>query len=328
MMRNEYRRSLIMLRSNAPGYSGHVRLERRTLMGSMYFIVQAPPLINTLHAALVGRNQNSYYACEIGTLNRDNRGQLTLGYNFDPRNICDRDLEDYQLIAVCLAEGSNLSIVLFGNVDGYADINWERVRTTLYGLFFPDRGSIGDILPPPLAGTPPRPVPQPPQVQIPQQPSPRPPEQPPAPPRPQDEPMTLPDYSMEAPAYPAETQGEIQPRQSAAEEMGIDPDYPWPEAVETLKPLFFSSPAIEAAPDERFKYVAAPMPEGSGYKSCYAGIRAENGVPVEVCYALPSAYQANPPAGMEEYHWIGDQNAGWWAIEQALQDNVQNKNDQ
>ena len=35
MMRNDYRRALILLRSNAASYSGHVRLERRTLMGSM-----------------------------------------------------------------------------------------------------------------------------------------------------------------------------------------------------------------------------------------------------------------------------------------------------
>ena len=324
-----------MLRSNAPGYSGHVRLERRTLLGSMYFIAQGPQGIDGLRAALVGRDQNGYYACEIGTLRRDNRGQLTLSYTFDPRNICDHELEDYQLITVSLAEGGNLSIVLFGNVNGSAEINWERVRTTLYGLFYPDRGSVGDILPPPLAGIPPRPVPQPPQAEPPQRPAPRPPAEPPqrpqAPdgnipprpaPQPQDKPMTLPDYSMEVPAYPAETQGESAPRPSAAEEMGIDPDLPWPEAVETLKPLFFSSPAIEAAPDEHFKYVAAPMPEGSAYKSCYAGIRAEGGLPVEVCYALPAAYTPNPPAGMEEYHWIGDQNAGWWAIEQAIQGNA------
>ncbi|MBQ3574390.1 MAG: hypothetical protein IJA26_01855, partial [Clostridia bacterium] len=310
------------------------RLERRTLLGSMYFIAQGPQGIDGLRTALVGRDQNGYYACEIGTLERDNRGQLTLGYTFDPRNICDHELEDYQLIAVCLVEGNNLSIVLFGNVNGFADINWERVRTTLYGLFFPDRGSVGDILPPPLVGIPPRPMPQPPQVEIPPRPAPRPPvQQPDIPPRPtprppaqnpqpeipsQDIPTTLPDYSMELPAYPAETQGENQNRPSAADEMGMDPDMPWPEAVETLKPLFFSSPAIEAAPDDRFKYIAAPMPDGSGYKSCYAGIRAENGMPVEVSYAIPSAYQPNPPAGMDEYRWIGDQNAGWWAIEQQL----------
>ena len=39
MVRNDYRRSLIMLRAHEPGYSGHVRLERRVMMGTMNFIV-------------------------------------------------------------------------------------------------------------------------------------------------------------------------------------------------------------------------------------------------------------------------------------------------
>ena len=42
MNRNEYRRAFIMLRAAMPGYGGHVRLERRTLTGSMYFIITAP----------------------------------------------------------------------------------------------------------------------------------------------------------------------------------------------------------------------------------------------------------------------------------------------
>ena len=43
MSRNEYRRAFIMLRAVQPGYGGHVRLERRTLTGSMYFTITAPP---------------------------------------------------------------------------------------------------------------------------------------------------------------------------------------------------------------------------------------------------------------------------------------------
>ena len=58
MMRNDYRRTLILLRSNAPGYSGHVRLERRTLMGTMYFLVQSPSDCATLRAARVGRGRD------------------------------------------------------------------------------------------------------------------------------------------------------------------------------------------------------------------------------------------------------------------------------
>ena len=39
MAKNDYRRSLIMLRAHERGYSGHVRLEHRVMMGSMYFTV-------------------------------------------------------------------------------------------------------------------------------------------------------------------------------------------------------------------------------------------------------------------------------------------------
>jgi hypothetical protein len=42
MSKNEYRRAFIMLRPAMTGISGHVRLERRTMTGSMYFIVTAP----------------------------------------------------------------------------------------------------------------------------------------------------------------------------------------------------------------------------------------------------------------------------------------------
>lgn len=313
-MRNEYRRSLIMLRSNAAGYSGHVRLERRTLMGSMYFTVQAPPLIERLRAALVGRDQKGYYACEIGELTRDNRDQLSLAYSFDPGNICNRELEAYQLITVSLVGGENLTLVLFGNVNGYTDLNRDRVQATLLNLYFPDKGSVGGILPappvaPPVVPTIPVAPPVPPQ-----------PQRPSAPPTsdtpPADTPMTLPDYSMEQPAYTPEAAEES--ATSAAEDMGADPETPWPEAVETLKPLFFSEPALKETPDERFTYVSAPMPEGSGYASCCAGIRMENGAPVEVSYAMPDAYREYPPAGMEEYHWVGDQNAGWWVYAQRI----------
>ena len=43
MQRNDFRRSLILLRPLRRGMSGHVRLERRTLQGSMRFTVQGAP---------------------------------------------------------------------------------------------------------------------------------------------------------------------------------------------------------------------------------------------------------------------------------------------
>ena len=72
MVKNDYRRSLIMFRSHAQGYSGHVRLERRTLMGSMFFVVNAPGGTGTLCATLVCRDaRGAYFAAKLGELRRD-----------------------------------------------------------------------------------------------------------------------------------------------------------------------------------------------------------------------------------------------------------------
>ena len=42
MLRNDYRRALIMFRPLEQGYSGHARLERRTLMGTLCLTASAP----------------------------------------------------------------------------------------------------------------------------------------------------------------------------------------------------------------------------------------------------------------------------------------------
>ena len=113
MIRNEYRRAFIMLRAVMPGYGGHVRLERRTLTGSMYFIITAPQGVGELAAALVGQQNGEYYAAPIGPLNRDRRGQLALAWQFDPRSIDGRPLEAYPWIAV-VATGGPCALALTG----------------------------------------------------------------------------------------------------------------------------------------------------------------------------------------------------------------------
>ena len=132
MMRNDYRRALILLRSNASSYSGHVRLERRTLMGSMYFVVQAPEAAENLRAALVGRDRSGYFACTLGQFKRDSRGQAVLSYSFDPRKLCGRELEQYQLVAVVRGD---CEIVLSGNVTGSAELNWAQVRAAVCAFY-------------------------------------------------------------------------------------------------------------------------------------------------------------------------------------------------
>lgn len=130
MMKNDYRRSLIMLRSHEQGYSGHVRLERRTLVGSMYVVINTPTSSGTLCAALVLKNaQGAYAAAKLGALRRDSRGQASLAYSFDPRNIGGRALEDYWLIAIVHTDDAGAcEVVLSGNVNGSRNVEWNGVR--------------------------------------------------------------------------------------------------------------------------------------------------------------------------------------------------------
>ena len=128
MMKNDYRRSLIMLRALERGYSGHVRLEHRTLTGSMVFVVTAPSG-GTLCAALVRWNsRGKYAAARLGELRRDSRGQATLAYSFDPRCIDGHPLSDYSLIAVTDRVGRRCDMVLAGNLNGSRETDWNQAR--------------------------------------------------------------------------------------------------------------------------------------------------------------------------------------------------------
>lgn len=311
MMRNDYRRALILLRGNAPGYSGHVRLERRTLMGSMYFQVQAPEECPALRAALVGSGRDSYFACALGELQRDNRGQAVLAYSFDPRNICGHELEDYQLIVISCASDERCEILLYGNVCGHAQLNWERVRTAVCGLY---TDGIARSTPEAQADKPATHTAVEGQIrqeieelreEI------------------QDAQESGEDAGTEV---REELEDEISDAQgilsdgesSAAELLGLDIDLPWPGDAEVLRPLFIYSPSLKNPPDDDFVYIASPMPDESGYPYVAVGIRVENGEPVSLRYALPSRWTAEPPAGLEEYAWVGDRNRGWWVSESEI----------
>ena len=135
MLRNDYRRALIMFRSLEQGFSGHARLERRTLMGTLCLTACAPGAA-ALCAALAGRRGNDYFAAPLGVLRRDSRGQYSLIASFDPRNIEGRELEEYQLLVVVDA-GDPCHLVLSGNVCGSVQMDWERVRRAACALFLP-----------------------------------------------------------------------------------------------------------------------------------------------------------------------------------------------
>ena len=276
MMRNDYRRSLILLRSNASGYSGHVRLERRTLMGTMYFLVQSPSSCETLRAALVGRGRDGKYAaCAIGELRRDSRGQAVLGYSFDPRDICGRELEQYQLIVITCAGDAQCQIALFGNVCGHAEMNWESVRAALCALY------NGNANPEPAA--------------------------------------RLPEAKNTAQERSTRTSDAAHTSENAGERLGIDLSLPWPDAAEPLRSLFQNGEVLTEAPDDQCVYVAAPMPEESGFPFVAAGLLVVGGALAAIRYALPASWSEEAPAGLEEYAWVGDQNKGWWVTEVPIE---------
>ena len=146
MTRNEYRRAFIMLRAVMPGYGGHVRLERRTLTGSMYFIITAPQGVGELAAALVGRQDGKYFAAPIGPLSRDRRGQLALAWQFDPRSIAGRPLEAYAWVTV-VATGGPCALALTGNVEGSRPVDARALGEAACALFAPTREAPAADLP-------------------------------------------------------------------------------------------------------------------------------------------------------------------------------------
>ncbi|MBQ8110172.1 MAG: hypothetical protein IJ124_08450, partial [Clostridia bacterium] len=144
MNRNEYRRAFIMLRAAMQGYGGHVRLERRTMTGSMYFIVTAPEGAGTLRAALAGQRDGRYYAVPLGELSRDRRGQLTLAWQFDPRSIDGRPLEAYAWVAVADA-GRGCALALTGNVEGARELDPAALARAVCERFAADAAPADDL---------------------------------------------------------------------------------------------------------------------------------------------------------------------------------------
>jgi len=144
MMKNDYRRSLIMLRTHAQGYSGHVRLERRTLMGSLYAVISVPNGDSILCASLIRPNpRGGYTAVKIGQLRRDGRGQANLAWNFDPRNIDGYPLEEYWLIAIVSRDRlDRCSVVLSGNLNGSREVDWLTVQAAACAVCREERPPI------------------------------------------------------------------------------------------------------------------------------------------------------------------------------------------
>lgn len=131
MLRNDYRRAMIMLRGLEKGMGGFIRLERRTLMGSMQFTVSGSPQGMMLNAVMLSRKGGQWSVAPLGTMRRDSRGQAGLTWSFDPRNIQGKTLEDYDVVAVVNMNGERCRLLLIGFVNSAKEVDVEQVRMAI-----------------------------------------------------------------------------------------------------------------------------------------------------------------------------------------------------
>lgn len=332
MQRNDYRRSLILLRPLRRGMSGHVRLERRTLQGSMRFTVQGAAQ-GRLHALLLAQTSRGWTAHKLGALATDSRGQSGLHAVFDPRNLSGLDLNQYQLVAL-VEDGAEPEMVMSGLVNGARQINLGEAARVACDTYIKARAPAR-------------------QAQAAQE---------EAAPEDMAQAEAAPEGELcccetaeeaedivETPSREAEeTAGEVvedqagediaeevvEPEQaaeeitpevaedegedsepeneqpaSAGQVLGLDIEAQWPEEFASIKALFAKSPPIESFQLEDFVFVEAPLPSEDGAGGiCAIGLRAQEGLPVSVCYALPGENSLEPPPGLEGYQYLG----GWW----------------
>ena len=344
MAKNDYRRSLIMLRGMERGYSGHARLETRVLSGTLDYTVTAPTPEETLSAALIGPRGGRFTGVDLGRLRDDGRGQKGLLATFDPRNIAGLDLGEVSVTVIVREETGGVTPVMYGWVNGAKALDWNAVRAALDMIYmtgataesgnttaFVAENTITEAKNKGLI----------------------------------DAGETTADASSEVQETvdAADTEhaeitqeavgaaccatgmaeaGDISPNFTAENEateagktetrsqlpagtyLNIDMSRKWPDDVEDLRILFLTFPRYEPFEMNDFVFVRAAMAEESGIDHCAVGVRAENGSVTGVCYAVPMTYTAEPPAGLEEAVWMGDSNSGWWVTMQDIRETAGN----
>ncbi len=352
MLRNDYRRALIMLRGLKEGVSGYVRLERRTLIGTLQFTINGAAQDATLYALMVYVQNGLWYACKLDKLGHARGGQAGMVYRFDPRNICGHDLEQYSLVVVAGVQNGLCELLLAGYLNSPVETDWSQVRQAACQALTSENGPATSA---PTAGSSSVPVPQivlsaesavpvaEKTTQTPQTsenieadsfdqaarqetskearaPEPDEFDHPAAAlDAAQEKPAPQPD-EFDSPALSAESEEE--PRHGAASEapgaageaLALDISLPWPDSIEPLRQLFRTRAASRPFEAEGFALVKAPVAAETGLDHCVIGISAAKGRPDRVLYGVPARYTPTPPAGLEGYEWRGDGQNGYWVI--------------
>jgi hypothetical protein len=300
MIRNDYRRALIMLRTLLNGYSGHARIEVRTLAGTLSALAGIPQGERSVYAALVGNYKGKYYAAPLGAFRRDMRGQGVMTVTFDPRDIGGRPLEAYSLLTLVEVAGDKRDIAMVGNLNGSVVVDWGKARDAACALYRTQTAPVSELL------------------------SEKAPEE--------EEPEQQENIIWELPAPKAQEEEEEEegtqeetPEESCPEETQEEAQ---PEELEEL-PLVeeeAQEPELEAQPEaeqnvppmegEGWSFVKMPIIRSCGFPCSYIGVRSEC-TPDVICYALPARYTPEPPPGLDDYEWLGENGTGWWVYCQS-----------
>ena len=333
MEKNEYRRSLIMLRSLASGYTGHARLEVRTLTGMLNILASLPQGAQNIQAALIGSRLSEYFAVPIGALKRDLRGQAGLSITFDPRRIGGRTLEAYSMLVLLNTDNGSCSIVLAGNIAGTCQVDWAKVRAAVCGVFLSSRDDVNAL---------------PPQAQ------PRGDEGTAQAEKKEGETAAQPQTNDSGSAQKTETDtntaepaqeliwgfpeekdkvsGDEPENKIVAEAPGTaseeSADNAADEPADDMPEGAQSQAAQDASEDESlpeaayvenqpfarqgWKFTRVALPAQCGYEYSYVGLPDSAQAPAEICCAIPAHYSPEPPVGLDDFEWSGGSGNGWW----------------
>lgn len=304
MIRNDYRRAMIMLRALEGDTSGFVRLERRTLRGTLQFTVNGAPT-GELRAAMLGSIHGAWRIHDLGALRRDARGQAGMTFTYDPRNIAGFDLDDYTMLGVIGQVGNQWRLTMSGWVSGSKVVDWAAAGAAVDAQYSPGGAQKAQAERAPMAEMEVSNAGDSPSFDVAETeayaeafaPEPA-----------MSEPVTaLPDAAEMTEASVSSA--------PAAESLALPLEMAWPAELATLRDLFMTQPPYEGLAIEDYVFVRAPMPSVSEQEFCAVGIMTQDGMIARTCYAIPGQYAAQPPAGLEGYVFMqGEDGSGWWVV--------------
>ncbi len=280
MIRNDYRRALIMLRSLLNGYAGHARIEVRTLAGTLSALASIPQGERSVYAALVGSHKGKYFAAPLGAFRRDMRGQGVMTATFDPRDVGGRPLEAYDLLTLVEVANDKRDIAMVGNLNGSVDVDWGKARDAACALYRTDAAPVSELLSEKAEE------------------------------EPEEQENIIWDLTP-TPQAQEEAQEETEPEELkelplVEEEPQAAPEEVSPETGEGVPPM----------EGEGWSFIKMPMLKGCGVEYSYIGVRSAC-TPDVICYALPAHQTPEPPPGLDDYEWVGENGCGWWVYCQS-----------